>query len=251
VYTICYRILFYTSYKHIIVTLIGSIICFSILELYPIRDVKDGEVYINKHGFYAFTVIYFISIVNIYIFTKFKVFDFIKNSNGVIILVAYIFIDSILFISYIWKIRLKSFHYFYSINIFILIILLALSYYTPIYFIYGKNILRINSIFHGNILAFIINSSIVFIHPAFVEEYVYRGLLISGLLGIGVNKVNSNIIQAVLFGLLHFNYYVDLGFLCFVPTVGQMIIGFLLGKLYLKTKSLTPCIILHALIDIV
>ncbi|MTI49912.1 MAG: CPBP family intramembrane metalloprotease [Firmicutes bacterium] len=44
-------------------------------------------------------------------------------------------------------------------------------------------------------------------YPSIVEEVVFRGLLISGLIGYGVSHKKSNIIQSIIFGLIHILNY--------------------------------------------
>lgn len=92
-----------------------------------------------------------------------------------------------------------------------------------------------------------IRASFDLVFTSFREEFLFRGLLLSGLLGLGLNTSHSNTIQAILFGLIHFHHYPELGVVSIIMTVAQMMVGFILGKLYLKTKSLTPSIIFHTL----
>lgn len=86
-------------------------------------------------------------------------------------------------------------------------------------------------------------------YPGIVEEVIFRGFLFSGLLSLGIRESKANIIQAVVFGLIHALPPNELTLISILSTSMQMYLGYLIGKLYLSTKSLTPCIILHALID--
>lgn len=89
------------------------------------------------------------------------------------------------------------------------------------------------------------------VYPGFFEEFLYRGLLISKLKNYKLTEESINIIQAILFGLLHCNLYtqdVSLGF-AILATAAQMLLGYILGKIYFKTKSLMPCIIFHVILD--
>ncbi len=86
-------------------------------------------------------------------------------------------------------------------------------------------------------------------YPSIVEEVIFRGFLLSGLLSIGIRESKANMIQAVVFGLIHALPPNELTIISILSTSMQMYLGYLIGKIYLSTKSLTPCIILHGLID--
>ncbi|MGL5821664.1 MAG: lysostaphin resistance A-like protein, partial [Sarcina sp.] len=74
------------------------------------------------------------------------------------------------------------------------------------------------------------------IEAAFVEEILYRGFALNGLLRKYSPKV-AILISAFLFGIVHMN----------IPQFINAFIGaFLFGVLYFKTKSLWACVILHA-----
>ncbi len=80
------------------------------------------------------------------------------------------------------------------------------------------------------ILAFLTTAVI----PAFVEEFLFRGLILSNLRPYG--STTAVVASALLFGMMHQN-------------VGQLfyttVAGLVLGYLYVKTESLWPCILLH------
>jgi membrane protease YdiL (CAAX protease family) len=102
-----------------------------------------------------------------------------------------------------------------------------------------------------NPLSFLVVSVRTLLYPAFYEEFIYRGLLFSLLKGYNISFNKINIIQAVIFGFMHFSYMgTQFSILTLVFTGFQIVAGYTLGLLYQRTKSLTPCIILHALIDI-
>lgn len=72
--------------------------------------------------------------------------------------------------------------------------------------------------------------------PAFVEELLFRGVILSALSPYG--KGVALVISALLFGLMHQN-------------IGQLLFatlsGLVLGALYLYSRSLWPCVLLHFL----
>lgn len=70
--------------------------------------------------------------------------------------------------------------------------------------------------------------------PAFVEEYLFRGMILTNLLPYG--KTSAILASAALFGIMHQN-------------VGQLfyatVAGLVLGYIYVKSRSIWPCILLH------
>ena len=89
-----------------------------------------------------------------------------------------------------------------------------------------------------------------------LEEVLVRGLVLNVLLNkSGITRkeiLRACWISSILFGLLHLsNFTTGAGV---VETVGQIIyatfVGMLLAAIYLRTKSLWPPIILHAVIDL-
>lgn len=88
------------------------------------------------------------------------------------------------------------------------------------------------------------------IYPALFEEVLYRGFIINGLKSLNLSNFTINIIQSIIFGLVHFSLYSNLGLYGIFLTSGQIIFGYLLGLVCLKTKSLMPGIIIHAFMDL-
>lgn len=88
-----------------------------------------------------------------------------------------------------------------------------------------------------------------FIYVGFFEEFTGRGLLMSGLKSYNLPNYLINIIQSIIFGVLHYGQYGSFGIYSILSTSSQMIFGYLMGLIYLRTKSLMPAIIIHALFD--
>ena len=85
----------------------------------------------------------------------------------------------------------------------------------------------------------------------FVEEMIFRGFLFRAMLANG-NKAAAIIVSSVTFGIGHLvNLFA--GQASF-DTVMQVIFavswGFILTMVFYKSKSLIPCIIAHAMIDV-
>lgn len=70
--------------------------------------------------------------------------------------------------------------------------------------------------------------------PAFCEEFLFRGVILSNLMPYG--KATAIIISSVLFGLMHSNFYQ------FLYTVAA---GILLGAIYVMTDSIWCSVLVH------
>lgn len=111
---------------------------------------------------------------------------------------------------------------------------------------------RLQSRVYGKIDIFqmIINFIFLFFYPALYEEFLYRGFIIGGMKKFKLDDEWINIIQALVFGLVHYNQFSQYGVLGILGTSTQILVGFLLGKMYYYTGSLTPCIIIHAFFNL-
>lgn len=69
------------------------------------------------------------------------------------------------------------------------------------------------------------------------EEVVFRGIIQKGLQNAGISPLKSIWISAFLFGLIHGNPW---------QFVGAVLLGYVLGLVYYRTKSLLMPILLHA-----
>ena len=112
--------------------------------------------------------------------------------------------------------------------------------------------LRFFNDFNGDIVRFSLYVLKILVLVAFFEEFLCRGILISALKAYSLSEWKINLIQAFLFGILHYAKYADRGIgRALLTTSYQIVIGYFFGKLYFKTKTLTPGIIIHLLWDIV
>jgi membrane protease YdiL (CAAX protease family) len=234
----------FLTLRSIIIFIISIIV--SILIIDNLGDFASYQYKIPqlKKAIYPFIVIYMIN----FCFTIFDIrlginSKYINNTFSKII--AILLITSMIFISYFWKIKISSFNFKLTKEMLILTIIIYLIFIMLRYLGHDTVILDFRKYF-----VLLLNSSLKLIQPAFVEEYIYRGLLISGLLGLGLCPSKTNILQSFIFGIIHINQYPQFGILCFIPTIAQMLLGFIMGKIYFKTNSLTPCIIFHWLWNI-
>lgn len=86
------------------------------------------------------------------------------------------------------------------------------------------------------ILAFIL----MVIAAPFLEELIFRGIILDGLLKI-YSPIKSILVSSLLFGLVHLNPW---------QFVTGLIIGIFSGWVYYKTRSLLPSIIIHAAVNL-
>ena len=103
----------------------------------------------------------------------------------------------------------------------------------------GFNLVTENMQFMSKNLMFIIG--FVFIIGPVLNEFVFRGILVGGLLK-KFSNTKSILISALIYGILTFNLS---GFVCAFP------LGIFLGYLYVKTRSLYLCIFADILYSVI
>lgn len=88
----------------------------------------------------------------------------------------------------------------------------------------------------GNALSFDIGARVI---APIAEEIFYRGILLVGLSKVYSEK-KAIVISAMVFSIMHLNPW---------QVVGAFCIGLVLGWIYMRTKSLGLCMLLHGLIN--
>lgn len=225
-----------------------------IIYLFPIRFKEDKPIYENKKAIIVFLILE--AFLQILIFTLNTVLG-LNNStsqsvNGIYYLLIYVGLSLTLFICYFFNIKFKDFNWNISAKSIILVITVYLGYQLCFSFIdISRGTIQINNILNiKSILKFIKSILICSAYPGLYEEVLYRGFLISGLKGLGLNDNNCNIIQSILFGINHtMSWGIPSSLICLLAFASQAMGGYILGKVYFKTKSLLPCILLHGLFD--
>ena len=94
-----------------------------------------------------------------------------------------------------------------------------------------KNLLSISFV-----VKFVLSTLYHCLYPGLLEEVLYRGFLISGLKGLGIDDWKCNIVQAVIFGIIHVFSGGNYAWKVLLSTASQTLSGYVLGKIYLKTK---------------
>lgn len=92
-----------------------------------------------------------------------------------------ILLTASIFTMYLFGIKLSSFEWKISMKQLLLVVMMLVIFEFPQFIQQGKAFARFNWDFKKDIGAYLFYSIRVFIYPAFYEEVLYRGLLISGL----------------------------------------------------------------------
>jgi len=86
-----------------------------------------------------------------------------------------------------------------------------------------------------------------------IEEILFRGLVLKELLNT-LSPLAANIVTSLLFVAIHWPHWLwnrGLTEGVFADTAGVFLISLLLGWIYLRTKSVWPCIVAHTLNNVV
>lgn len=216
-----------------------------LLSLLPLIILKKQLINYNivikkeKNFLYAFVLI-FLAYMGIHLYIKFRV-NLGQYTLNQLMLLIQLPITMTILLGYLFKVRLRDFNWVITFKSFLIIVLV---------FIFLELTALVNSLTGVNTIVYYIKNFLLHLYyPSIVEEVVFRGFFLSGLLAFEIREDKANIIQCVIFGLIHVIGFNEISVTIILSTCLQMYIGFLLGKIYLQTKSLTPCILLHALID--
>ncbi|WMJ22760.1 CPBP family intramembrane glutamic endopeptidase [Paludicola sp. MB14-C6] len=153
-----------------------------------------------------------------------------------------------LFSIYAFHIRLSNFGWQFNVPTILTTILLITSI-LGIFFLH-HSILQNNNFLNSSIYAFLLKFLICSIYPAFIEEVIFRGVAIAWL----KSHIKSNdflilTIQAVLFGAVHIFTNGGFTYVALITLFMQITLGYMLGRLYLSSRSLVPGIIVHGFIN--
>ncbi|GLC30217.1 CPBP family intramembrane glutamic endopeptidase [Clostridium omnivorum] len=231
---------------------LAIIISILLIHIIPINKNKDTHIYRNKKALFPFIIAY--SMLILLIIALNTLFNLnnssVRNFNQTYILLIQLGLTAAIFSCYLFKIKLSDFNWNISSKTFAYIVLIFIIY---------RFIINFNGIVDGTInikgilnLEFIIDfalkATINSLYPALFEEVAFRGFLISGLKGFNLNNNACNIIQSLIFGSAHIaSWGMPTSLIQLLVLAIQVMIGYLLGKIYFKTDSLLPCILFHGL----
>lgn len=227
------------------------LLAFLIVRCYPLKVQDDVKIYKNKKCIGIFMSITIVTIIVGYMFNRYLILNYISTANKMILgWLIYLVLTLLLLMCYIFGVKLS--HYRWNMNIKMLLFVGAIYIMYRIIPIIMAIVGGYLYFDFGTLKDFIAQGIARTIYPGIFEEVLCRGFLISGLTGFGVSDNKSNVIQSVVFGVLHMilggGMFSWVGIL---PYAAQTLMGYVLGRLYFKTKSLTPCILLHGLMNIV
>ena len=242
----------YTLERPILLTL-SVIVMLVLINVFSKDLVADKKIYENKKSLALFSIIYvFIAVVSI-LFNKILHLNnyTINNINLIYVFILQAVLISTIFLCYLFGIRLGYYNWNITLKQIGIIVLIYITnrLILNLITIDDKDFVIINLFKFSFVIKFIISTFYHCFYPGFLEEVIYRGFLITGLKGIGCNEWKCNVIQSLLFGILHVFAWGSSSWLFLLSTAYQCLLGFALGKIYFKTKSLTPCIFLHGLLD--
>lgn len=204
-----------------------------------IKKIEHGEIYIKPINIFLVILIIMIdSIILTFIRREIIHFIFSLRLESNILTNLLIFSTNLLLglisLSIIIKlVSSKSPDINYTSNskptdylcILVIILGLRLIYEGSIY--QTKHLLTIDLKFSGILQSFI--------YAPLIEELMYRGIILNGLIKKYPEKI-ALFLTSLLFGIMHFNLY---------QTINAFLVGLMIGYLYIKTKSLYLCIVIH------
>ncbi|TCO70678.1 CAAX prenyl protease-like protein [Marinisporobacter balticus] len=237
--TIClFLVLFFNNFSRILplILMLYALIIFKYQMTSNKIKIKN-----EKKFLYAFIIIIFVYMgINLY-YNYINLLDTINTINQYRL--VQLPLTMTIFLGYLLRVRLKDFNWSITFRALFVVVLVYILYLTYFLFYDMKSLMQSTPTY------FIKNFVQQIYYPSIVEEVIFRGYLLSGLLAFGVREDKSNIIQAIVFGVIHVLGFKEISIISFLVISFQVFLGYLFGKIYLSTKSLTPCIILHALID--
>ena len=220
----------YSYISHLIVSLIIIIVLLNLLSDNESMNIPSKRKAIFPF-IYIYILIFFQSTLYLKLMTLPKIVS-IQSSIIRLIIIQIIVIILPMLTCYFFSIKLTDFNWKTSFKWLVV---------SCVIFIDGFSVFKYNKF--SCISDYIFDSFDALIFNASFEEVLFRGFLISLLKSFKLNNTKINIIQSIIFGLIHI-YQTSFWGLSY-----HILMGYVLGKLYLKSKSLTPSIILHLLIN--
>ena len=229
----------YSYISHLIVSLIIIIVLLNLLSDNESMNIPSKRKAIFPF-IYIYILIFFQSTLYLKLMTLPKIVS-IQSSIIRLIIIQIIVIILPMLTCYFFSIKLTDFNWKTSFKWLVVSCVIFIILFIPKIYIDGFSVFKYNKF--SCISDYIFDSFDALIFNASFEEVLFRGFLISLLKSFKLNNTKINIIQSIIFGLIHI-YQTSFWGLSY-----HIIMGYVLGKLYLKSKSLTPSIILHLLIN--
>lgn len=235
---ICLSLVFLTNFKQSLICLLMLVI---LLVFQKFLSSEERAFKYDKKFLYGFGIVFiFYMAIQLYFSIRYENLVEVFNLNEIRLYYQLPILLTLL-LAYTFKVRYRRFNWSITIKevLFILLLFVPLLIEHDFSDFMARNV----------DFFYIRNYFQQLYYPSIVEEVMFRGLLLTGLISIHVREDKANIIQAVVFGLIHLINFPEINVIALILISLQTFIGYIFGKLYLKTKSLMPGILLHALID--
>lgn len=202
-------------------------------------DIENGKTYIRPLNVFLVLLIIggdilFVNLLELYLLNIFKLIgtenEFIFNT---LLFIIQMFVGLLSLNLVVFCIKEKSPDINYASNSyaidFIYVILLILGFR----FLYEGTIYQLKNLLT---IDFTVNSILLScIYAPFIEEMMYRGIVLNALLKKYSDKI-ALIVSSLIFGIMHFSLF---------QSINAFFIGIIIGYLFIKTKSLYLCIFIH------
>ncbi|MGL4989833.1 MAG: lysostaphin resistance A-like protein [Sarcina sp.] len=203
------------------------------------NDIENGSTYIKPFGIILGILLIIIDLIIVYFLENIfiKIFLIVKIKNNLLLniflfsLQTFIALCSLNIILYITKTKTPDINYCsnYTLKDFFYILIIILGFR----FLYEGSIYQFKELL---VIDLKLNSLLMTcIYAPFIEEFLYRGLILNGMLK-KYNPLIAIFISSFLFGFMHFNFF---------QSLNAFFISLIIGIIYLKTKSIYLCIFLH------
>lgn len=247
---LCIGIAYYYKNRHSYIVISGIIIVI-LLNILNYYKKENKSIYCNRKAVFTFFFVYIITFYQSELFSKLTTFYqsklFFKLTTLQSTLLKVIFAQLIIVIlpiltCYFFKIRLKNFSWKCSFKWLLITLLIFNIIFLPQLYYDGLWILKYKNF--SNVTDYMIDVVNTLIFNAGCEELVFRGFGFAAIKSFELSDVKANIIQSILFGLTHLYGVQSISGICW-----HILLGYIFGKIYLNSKSLTPGITLHLLVN--
>lgn len=221
-------------------TLILGLVLASYVLLYLNRKQENIKT-VDKKYLFSFTIVFIVyTAILIYVSET----GLVSNENSLLKNTVFLLpVNLTILIMFFFGLRFKDFLWRFTTKSLVLSIIIYIIIKPLTFILFHPNMFDVTLAHYG--LNFVHN----LYYPSFIEEIVFRGLLLTGLVHYGYSQGKANMIHAVIFGLIHIINKDQLNVVTILSTSMQTYIGYLFGRMYFYAKSLSPGILFHALFN--
>lgn len=221
-------------------TLILGLVLASYVLLYLNRKQESIQT-VDKKYLFSFAIVFIVyTAILIYVSKT----GLVSNENSLLKNTVFLLpVNLTILIMFFFGLRFKDFSWRFTTKSLVLSIIIYIIIKPLTFILFHPDMFDVTLAHYG--LNFVHN----LYYPSFIEEIVFRGLLLTGLVHYGCSQGKANMIHAVIFGLIHIINKDQLNVVTILSTSMQTYIGYLFGRMYFYTKSLSPGILFHALFN--